>query len=204
MSVRLSGIPSTIDESSPGQQEFEQWASLGEKALQRPGSMIANNNNRRLSRFSFATNITQESTEEDIEAARASFRRSMTGMARNRRSTMFTEKGEMAEITETAEDSDSEEKLDEIEEVDEQTVLDELKHEIMVNYLFQQQCARLWIADGTGEVEGVMLKKSRGNYLACPPALADSVFADACVELNVVVCMPVIDTLNRTNNNSAP
>ena len=187
MSVRLSGIPSTIDESSPGQPDFDQWESLGERALQRPGSVAAD---RRLSRFSFATNVTQDSTAEDIEAARASFRQSMTGMAR-RRTTMFAEKNEMTEIKETAEDSDSasDEKMEEIEEVDEQTVLDELKHEIMVNYLFQQQCARLWIADGTGEVEGVMLKKSRGNYLACPPALADSSFADSCVELNVVVCI---------------
>lgn len=186
MSVRLSGIPSTIDESSPSQSGMDQWEALGEKALQRPGSIAAD---RRLSRFSFATDVTQDSTPEDIEAARASFRKSMTGMAR-RRTTMFAEKGEMNEITELAEeDSEEDEKMEEIEEVDEQTVLDELKHEIMVNYLFQQQCARLWIADGTGEVEGVMLKKSRGNYLACPPALADSSFADSCVELNVVVCV---------------
>jgi len=102
---------------------------------------------------------------------------------------MISEKNELAEVTESQlEDSvaGSSEKDDD-EEPDEKNVLDELKHEIMVNYLFQQQCARLWIADGTGEVEGVMLKKSRGNYLACPPALADSIFADSCVELNIQV-----------------
>jgi len=102
---------------------------------------------------------------------------------------MLSEKNELTEVAESAlEDSvaGSSEKDDD-EEPDEKNILDELKHEIMVNYLFQQQCARLWIADGTGEVEGVMLKKSRGNYLACPPALADSVFADSCVELNVQV-----------------
>ncbi|KAF2149500.1 hypothetical protein K461DRAFT_231277 [Myriangium duriaei CBS 260.36] len=77
-------------------------------------------------------------------------------------------------------------------------LLEELKHEIMVNYLFQQQCARLWIADGTGEVEGVMLRKSRGNYLACPPALADSVFADSCVELNVQCAMTVNSRVIKT------
>ncbi|KAF2227264.1 glycosyl transferase family group 2-domain-containing protein [Elsinoe ampelina] len=86
---------------------------------------------------------------------------------------------------------------DEKEETSE-NILDELKHEIMVNYLFQQQCARLWIADGTGEVEGVMLKKSRGNYLACPPALADSLFADSCVELNVQCAMTVNSRVIKT------
>ncbi|KAH0239210.1 hypothetical protein KCU71_g24255, partial [Aureobasidium melanogenum] len=30
--------------------------------------------------------------------------------------------------------------------------MDDIKHEVMVNYLFQQQCARLWVGDGSGEV----------------------------------------------------
>lgn len=66
--------------------------------------------------------------------------------------------------------------------------LDSIKHEIMVNYLFQQQCANLWIVDSSGAREGVVLRKSRDNYLACPPALAESSFAKACAELNVMVC----------------
>ena len=65
--------------------------------------------------------------------------------------------------------------------------MDDIKHEVMVNYLFQQQCARLWVGDGSGEVEGVLLRKFRGNYLACPPALSQSVFAMACAALNVQV-----------------
>jgi len=183
-SIRLSGVPSTIAESSP-QPDHDTWESLGERAHSdfQPG------NPNRLSRFSFATNVTQESTQEEIDQARASFRQSMSGSA-YRRHTIMAEKNDLAEINESAlEDSmsGSSDKEDEEEEPDEKNILDELKHEIMVNYLFQQQCARLWIADGTGEVEGVMLRKSRGNYLACPPALADSVFADSCVELNVPV-----------------
>lgn len=69
--------------------------------------------------------------------------------------------------------------------------LDDIKHEVMVNYLYQQQCSHLWVADGSGEVEGVLLRKSRGNYMACPPRLASSVFANACATLNVQVCRDV-------------
>jgi hypothetical protein len=65
--------------------------------------------------------------------------------------------------------------------------LDEIKHEVMVNYLYQQQCSRLWVSDGSGEVEGVLLRKARNQYLACPPALTSSIFAMVCAELNVRV-----------------
>lgn len=68
--------------------------------------------------------------------------------------------------------------------------LDDIKHEVMVNYLYQQQCSNLWLSDGSGEVEGVLLRKVRGEYMACPPQLADSVFAMACTTLNVPVCRP--------------
>jgi hypothetical protein len=64
---------------------------------------------------------------------------------------------------------------------------DDIKHEVMVNYLYQQQCSRLWVSDGCGEIEGVLLRKARNQYLACPPALANSVFAMACADLNVQV-----------------
>ena len=67
------------------------------------------------------------------------------------------------------------------------SVLDDIKHEIMVNYLYQQQCGNLWVSDGSGKVEGVLLRKSRGHYMACPPALGSSSFAMACTALNVQV-----------------
>lgn len=67
------------------------------------------------------------------------------------------------------------------------TYLDEVKHEIMVNYLFQQQCSRLWVGDASGELEGVLLRKYRGHYLGCPPTLVESVFAAGCASLNVQV-----------------
>jgi hypothetical protein len=65
--------------------------------------------------------------------------------------------------------------------------LDDIKHEVMVNYLYQQQCSHLWVSDGSGEIEGVLLRKSRGQYMACPPQLGNSPFAAACAALNVQV-----------------
>ena len=67
------------------------------------------------------------------------------------------------------------------------TYIDEIKHEVMVNYLYQQQCSHLWVDDPTSHLEGVMLRKSRNNYLACPPQLADSPFGLACAALNCQV-----------------
>jgi hypothetical protein len=65
--------------------------------------------------------------------------------------------------------------------------LDDIKHEVMVNYLYQQQCSHLWVSDGSGEIEGVLLRKSRNTYMACPPQLGNSPFATACAALNVQV-----------------
>lgn len=65
--------------------------------------------------------------------------------------------------------------------------LDDIKHEVMVNYLYQQQCSHLWVSDGSGEIEGVLLRKSRNSYMACPPQLGNSPFAGACAALNVQV-----------------
>lgn len=67
------------------------------------------------------------------------------------------------------------------------TILDDIKHEVMVNYLYQQQCSHLWVGDLGPEMEGVLLRKSRNAYMACPPELGDSPFATACAALNVQV-----------------
>lgn len=69
--------------------------------------------------------------------------------------------------------------------------LDDIKHEVMANYLYQQQCSRLWVNDSSGESEGILLRKARNQYLACPPQLAYSPFATACAELNVQVNRPL-------------
>ncbi|EON68775.1 hypothetical protein W97_08033 [Coniosporium apollinis CBS 100218] len=84
------------------------------------------------------------------------------------------------------------------------TFLDDIKHEVMVNYLFQQQCGALWVGDGSGEIEGVLLRKSRGNYMACPPQLAESAFAHYCAQLNVQVAMTVNSRIIKTFLQCAP
>lgn len=78
------------------------------------------------------------------------------------------------------------------------TFVDDIKHEVMVNYLYQQQCSHLWVSDGSGELEGVLLRKSRNNYMACPPQLAQSPFAIACAALNCQVAMTVNSRVIKT------
>ncbi|KAH8169966.1 glycosyl transferase family group 2 domain-containing protein [Sarocladium implicatum] len=77
-------------------------------------------------------------------------------------------------------------------------MLEDIKHEVMVNYLYQQQCSHLWVSDGSGEVEGVLLRKSRGHYMACPPQLGNSPFALACSALNVQCAMTVNSRVIKT------
>ncbi|KAK6218109.1 hypothetical protein LQW54_002858 [Pestalotiopsis sp. IQ-011] len=76
--------------------------------------------------------------------------------------------------------------------------MDDIKHEVMVNYLYQQQCSHLWVSDGSGEVEGVLLRKSKGQYIACPPQLADSAFAIAASALNLPCVMTVNSRVIKT------
>ncbi|EXJ79453.1 hypothetical protein A1O3_08955 [Capronia epimyces CBS 606.96] len=76
--------------------------------------------------------------------------------------------------------------------------IEEIKHEIMVNHLYQQQCSHLWVSDGCGQCEGVLVRKSRGHYLACPQELLDSHFAQVCAQLNVQVAMTVNSRVIKT------
>ena len=65
--------------------------------------------------------------------------------------------------------------------------VDDIRHEAMCNYLYQQQCSKLWVSDGSGELEGVLVRKGRHEYTSYPPALVDSPFAAACSAMNVHV-----------------
>lgn len=76
--------------------------------------------------------------------------------------------------------------------------MDEIRHEVMVNYLFQQQCARMWIGDGSGQTEGIMIRKSKANYLACPPDLIQSSFAMGIAAMNVPCAMTVNSRVVKT------
>ncbi|KAF2740977.1 hypothetical protein EJ04DRAFT_539688 [Polyplosphaeria fusca] len=70
-------------------------------------------------------------------------------------------------------------------------LMEDIKHEVMTNFLFQQQCGKVWIADVSGGIEGVLLRKTKGNYSTCPPMLAQSALAHYCAQLNFNVVMTV-------------
>ena len=75
--------------------------------------------------------------------------------------------------------------------------LEDIRHEVMVNYIFQQQCSHLWLDhENPSECEGVILRKTKGTYLSCPPALMRTRLAAACVELNLQVCFTFLDPLH--------
>ncbi|KAH7122380.1 glycosyl transferase family group 2-domain-containing protein [Dendryphion nanum] len=78
------------------------------------------------------------------------------------------------------------------------SMMEDLKLEVMVNYIFQQQCGKLWLTDTSGELEGVILRKSRGHYVSCPPALAESAFGYYCSLLNIQVAMTVSSRIIKT------
>jgi hypothetical protein len=67
----------------------------------------------------------------------------------------------------------------------------EIKCDVMVNWLHQQQLERMWTHGGPGE--GVVLKKIRDSYTSCPAELATQRgdLFDAVQRLNVRVAMTV-------------
>lgn len=68
-----------------------------------------------------------------------------------------------------------------------------LKYEAQANYLHQQQQERMWTT-GNDEDQGVVLKKSRDEYVCCPDSIASSPhgFAAAIQKLNVRVSTPCL------------
>ena len=63
----------------------------------------------------------------------------------------------------------------------------DIKCDVMVNWLHQQQLESMWSTGGPGE--GVVLKKTRDNFTCCPSELAEyrGEFFDAIRALNVRV-----------------
>lgn len=63
----------------------------------------------------------------------------------------------------------------------------DIKCDVMVNWLHQQQLESMWTSGGPSE--GVVLKKSRDSFTCCPPELSDTRtdFYDAVRALNVKV-----------------
>lgn len=64
------------------------------------------------------------------------------------------------------------------------SILD-IKTDVMVNWLHQQQMERLWSSEFPGE--GVVLKKARGSFACSPPKLRSEAFYDNVVAMNVRV-----------------
>ncbi|KAI9831674.1 MAG: hypothetical protein M1819_004740 [Sarea resinae] len=87
--------------------------------------------------------------------------------------------------------------------------VNDIKADVMVNYLFQQQLERFWVHSDHGE--GVVLKKGRGQYTCCPGSLVDDgsgLFA-AVANLKVRAAMTVNTRfikafLHRHNMNYVP
>lgn len=65
--------------------------------------------------------------------------------------------------------------------------VEEIRHEVMCNYLYQQQSTKLWIDEREELEQGVVIRKSKGTYVAAPPDLAYSRFAANCSALNLLV-----------------
>lgn len=65
--------------------------------------------------------------------------------------------------------------------------LNDAKCDVMVNHVWSQQAKLLWNIGN--DDEGVVIKKSRGQYVCCPPDLRrPDGFLEAVQALNVKVC----------------
>jgi len=69
--------------------------------------------------------------------------------------------------------------------------LDQVKNQVMINYLYQQQGNRGWRSNDRNHSEGVLLRIARDTYITHPPALAESEIAYSLQQLNVQAAMTV-------------
>jgi hypothetical protein len=69
-----------------------------------------------------------------------------------------------------------------------------MKAEVMAEWLYKQQRLKLWAS--SGPEEGVILKKSRGEYACCPEDLRymRSGLFEQIVQMNVAVSFPISDS----------
>jgi hypothetical protein len=59
-----------------------------------------------------------------------------------------------------------------------QRQVDDIKHQVMLNRLYQQQQrSQLWIQDLSSWTEDVMLRKDKNSYMFSPLSLSNSTFA---------------------------
>lgn len=79
----------------------------------------------------------------------------------------------------------------------------EIRHDIIINHLYEKQVGSRWIQDFSGEVEGVMLKKARGEYITFPEPLVESNMAQSIATLNVQVRLLFPSTLHAYSPDSS-
>jgi len=82
--------------------------------------------------------------------------------------------------------------------------VEQVRHEVMCNYMYQQQQSNMWIDDRSDLEQGVMIRKSRGAYVSTPPDLAYSRFAVACTAMNLPSAMTVASKMITMLLDSAP
>lgn len=70
---------------------------------------------------------------------------------------------------------------------EEERLVDDIKHQVVLNHLYQHQCSSLWIRDYNDNIEGAMVRRKKNDYLFKPQALETSAFARAMTALNVQV-----------------
>jgi len=75
---------------------------------------------------------------------------------------------------------------------------DDLKLEIMCIHIYQKQCASMWVSEGGGMDEGVLIKRSRGLFVTCPPEFVESELAETLGALNVQSAMTVNSRVIKT------
>jgi hypothetical protein len=82
---------------------------------------------------------------------------------------------------------------------------DAVKHQVMINYLYQQQSNNGWRSSNENQPQGIILRLSKDNYLSHPLQFAESTLAEALMNLNAQVSIdisiplkiPSIDAVNR-------
>ncbi|KAJ4395159.1 hypothetical protein N0V85_006654 [Neurospora sp. IMI 360204] len=82
---------------------------------------------------------------------------------------------------------------------DDADAMTEIRTDMMVNSLFEQMCRKQY-STGADPYEGVVLKKSRGNFTCCPPQMAaipDSLYT-MITQMNVRCAMTINTHVVRT------
>ncbi|KAM3069291.1 hypothetical protein ACMFMG_010798 [Clarireedia jacksonii] len=73
--------------------------------------------------------------------------------------------------------------------------LDDIRHQVLLNYLWQKQKGLMWIQDDARQYEGVMVRKDRTEYLCRPQTLATSTFGVAMQTMNISAAMTINSTV---------